>query len=136
MEGQGNTTLLIYSLLSTNTVRRDVVVANKQTNIITMKIVSQLGLLVFLASGGTTPVCEAFSSNPQQKITQSNNINDVVAQAQAQAQAQQQPSRRELFQKTASSVVGIAGAIALPGLLLAPSQPAFASGGATAGKYT
>jgi hypothetical protein len=134
MEEQGNTTLLIYSLLSTNTVRRDVVVANKQTNIITMKIVSQLGLLVFLASGGTTPVCEAFSSNPQRKITQSNNINDVVAQA--QAQAQQQPSRRELFQKTASSVVGIAGAIALPGLLLAPSQPAFASGGATAGKYT
>jgi hypothetical protein len=94
-----------------------------------MKIVSQLGLLVFLASGGTTPACEAFS-NPQQKTTQPNNFNEVVAQA------QQQSSRRELFQKTASSVVGIAGAIALPGLVLAPSQPAFASGGATAGKYT
>ena len=98
-----------------------------------MKIVSQLGLLVFLVSGGTTPACEAFS-NPQLKTTQPNNIHEVaviVAQ-----EAQPQSSRRELFQKTASSIVGITGAIALPGLVLAPSQPAFASGGATAGKYT
>jgi len=98
-----------------------------------MKIVSQLGLLVFLVSGGTTPACEAFS-NPQLKTTQPNTINEVAVVA--QEQAQHQSSRRELFQKTASSVVGIAGAIALPGLVLAPSQPAFASGGATAGKYT
>jgi hypothetical protein len=113
------------------TVRKDVVVANKQKILsITMQIVSQLGLLVFLASGGTTPACEAFS-NPQLKTTQPNIINEVVVQ-----EAQQQSSRRELFQKAASSVVGIAGAIALPGLVLAPSQPAFASGGATAGKYT
>ena len=99
-----------------------------------MKIVSQLGLLVFLVSGGTTPACEAFS-NPQLKTTQPNNINEVAVVAQ-EAQQQQSSSRRELFQKTASSIVGITGAIALPGLVLAPSQPAFASGGATAGKYT
>jgi len=99
-----------------------------------MKIVSQLGLLVFLVSGGTTPACEAFS-NPQLKTTQpNNNINEVAVVAQ-EAQPQSS-SRRELFQKTASSIVGITGAIALPGLVLAPSQPAFASGGATAGKYT
>ena len=99
-----------------------------------MKIVSQLGLLVFLVSGGTTPACEAFS-NPQLKTTQpNNNIHEVAVVAQ-EAQ-QKQSSRRELFQKTASSIVGITGAIALPGLVLAPSQPAFASGGATAGKYT
>ena len=98
-----------------------------------MKIVSQLGLLVFLVSGGTTPACEAFS-NPQLKTTQPNNIHEVAGVA---PEAQQpQSSRRELFQKTASSIVGITGAIALPGLVLAPSQPAFASGGATAGKYT
>ena len=98
-----------------------------------MKIVSQLGLLVFLVSGGTTPACEAFS-NPQLKTTQPNNIHEVAVVAQ-EAQPQSS-SRRELFQKTASSIVGITGAIALPGLVLAPSQPAFASGGATAGKYT
>ena len=99
-----------------------------------MKIVSQLGLLVFLVSGGTTPACEAFS-NPQLKTTQQpNNINEVAVVA--QEVQPQSSSRRELFQKTASSIVGITGAIALPGLVLAPSQPAFASGGATAGKYT
>ena len=100
-----------------------------------MKIVSQLGLLVFLVSGGTTPACEAFS-NPQLKTTQPNNINNEVAVVVAQEAQPQSSSRRELFQKTASSIVGITGAIALPGLVLAPSQPAFASGGATAGKYT
>ena len=99
-----------------------------------MKIVSQLGLLVFLVSGGTTPACEAFS-NPQLKTTQPNNIHEVATVVAQEAQ-QPQSSRRELFQKTASSIVGITGAIALPGLVLAPSQPAFASGGATAGKYT
>ena len=100
-----------------------------------MKIVSQLGLLVFLVSGGTTPACEAFSS-PQLKTTlQPNNIHEVAVVVAQEAQPQSS-SRRELFQKTASSIVGITGAIALPGLVLAPSQPAFASGGATAGKYT
>ena len=101
-----------------------------------MKIVSQLGLLVFLVSGGTTPACEAFS-NSQLKTTQpNNNIHEVAVVVAQEAQPQQSSSRRELFQKTASSIVGITGAIALPGLVLAPSQPAFASGGATAGKYT
>ena len=70
-----------------------------------MKIVSQLGLLVFLVSGGTTPACEAFS-NPQLKTTQPNNIHEVAVVVAQEAQ-QQQSSRRELFQKTASSIVGI-----------------------------
>lgn len=79
-----------------------------------MKLVSQLGLALLL----TGSAVEAFS--PQQQ-------SNVVPQ-------QAEPtSRRELFQKTVTSVAGVAGALALSGL--APA-PALASGGATAGKYT
>uniref|UniRef100_A0A7S4ABN8 Uncharacterized protein n=1 Tax=Pseudo-nitzschia australis TaxID=44445 RepID=A0A7S4ABN8_9STRA len=79
-----------------------------------MKLISQLGLTLLL----TGSAVEAFS--PQQ---QSN-----VAPQQAEL-----TSRRELFQKTVTSVAGVAGALAVSGL--APA-PALASGGATAGKYT
>jgi len=86
-----------------------------------MKLVSQFGFLLFLA--GTA--VEAFSPQQQQQST-----NNLVPQQ------QQQPapsSRRDLFQKTVSSVAAVAGALAVSGL--APT-PALASGGATAGKYT
>ena len=90
-------------------------------DIVIMKLVSQFGFLLFLA--GTA--VEAFSPQQQQQST-----NNLVPQQ------QQQPapsSRRDLFQKTVSSVAAVAGALAVSGL--APT-PALASGGATAGKYT
>jgi len=102
-----------------------------------MKLVSHLGLLAFLASG--IPACVAFS-NPQaakthhQQQQQSNNINSNKNEVALQQQQSSLPSRRELFQKTASSIVGVTGALVLPGF--ATVEPANASGGATAGKYT
>ena len=81
-----------------------------------MKIVSQIGFLAFLAGSAV----EGFS--PQQQPS------DIVTQQSALA------SRRDVFQKTVASVAGVAGGIALSGL--APVEPALASGGATAGKYT
>ena len=81
-----------------------------------MKIVSQIGFLAFLAGSAV----EGFS--PQQQSS------GIVSQQSAPA------SRRDVFQKTVASVAGVAGGIALSGL--APVEPALASGGATAGKYT
>ena len=73
-----------------------------------MKIASQIGVIAFIAGAAV----EGF--NPQQQSAHT--------------------SRRDLFQKTVASVAGVAGGIALSGL--APIEPALASGGATAGKYT
>jgi len=81
-----------------------------------MKLTTQFGFLVFLAGSAV----EGF--NPQQQS--SNNVSQQSATA----------SRRDLIQKTFASVAGVAGGIALSGL--APVEPALASGGATAGKYT
>jgi hypothetical protein len=82
-----------------------------------MKLTAQLGFIAFLAGSAV----EGF--NPQQQ--QSSNI---ISQQSAPA------SRRDLFEKTVASVAGVAGGLALSGL--APVEPALASGGATAGKYT
>ncbi len=73
-----------------------------------MKIASQIGVIAFIAGAAV----EGF--NPQQQSAPA--------------------TRRDLFQKTVASVAGVAGGIALSGL--APFEPALASGGATAGKYT
>lgn len=73
-----------------------------------MKIASQIGVIAFIAGAAV----DGF--NPQQQSAPA--------------------SRRDLFQKTVASVAGVAGGIALSGL--APIEPASASGGATAGKYT
>lgn len=81
-----------------------------------MKIASQIGFLAFLAGSAV----DGF--NPQQQSS------GLVSQQSAPA------SRRDLFQKAIVSVAGVAGGIALSGL--APIEPASASGGATAGKYT
>merc|ERR1712238_49184 len=109
------------------------------------KLVSRLGLLVFLAS--ETPSCEAFSNPNNINI----NVNNEVAFRQRQQQQQSSSSsskstslslssssssRRDLFQKTAASIVGVTGALVLPGGGIVAPQPAYASGGATAGKYT
>jgi len=80
-----------------------------------MKLVSQLGFVLFLAGSAV----EAFSPQQQANV--------------APHQAAPETSRRDLFQKAVTSVAGVAGALAVSGL--AP-EPAFASGGATAGKYT
>eukprot|EP00536_Pseudo-nitzschia_multiseries_P014643 jgi/Psemu1/69179/estExt_Genemark1.C_7450005 len=80
-----------------------------------MKVVSQLGLVVFLAGSAV----EAFSPQQQANV--------------APQQGAPETSRRELFQKAVTSVAGVAGALAVTGL--AP-EVALASGGATAGKYT
>ena len=82
-----------------------------------MKISSQIGFLAFLAGSAV----EGFSSQQQSS-------SGIVSQQSAPA------SRRDVFQKTVKSVAGVAGGIALSGL--APIEPALASGGATAGKYT
>jgi len=106
-----------------------------------MKLVSRLGLLIFLAS--ETPACEAFS-NPTNINININIYNEVAFQQRQQQRQQQQSSskstsllssRRDLFQKTAASIVGVTGALVLPGVVVTP-QPVYASGGATAGKYT
>ena len=81
-----------------------------------MKPASQIGFLAFLAGSAV----ESFS--PRQQSS------GIVSQQSAPA------SRRDIFQKTVASVAGVAGGIALSGL--APVEPALASGGATAGKYT
>jgi len=81
-----------------------------------MKLASQLGLLAFLAGSAV----EGFS--PQQQSS------SIASQQSAPA------SRRDLFQKTVASIAGVAGGLALSGL--SPIEPALASGGATAGKYT
>lgn len=81
-----------------------------------MKIASQIVFLAFLAGSAV----EGF--NPQQQSS------GIVSQQSAPA------SRRDLFQKAVVSVAGVAGGIALSGF--APIEPASASGGATAGKYT
>ena len=81
-----------------------------------MKIASKLGLLAFIAGSAV----EGFS--PQQQSS------NVVSQQSAPS------SRRDLFQNTVASVAGVAGGIAISGLV--PVEPAVASGGATAGKYT
>lgn len=75
-----------------------------------MKIASQVAFLAFLAGSA---VVEGFTPQQQQSAS--------TAPA----------SRRDVFQKTVATV---AGGIALSGL--APIEPALASGGATAGKYT
>ena len=80
-----------------------------------MRIVSQLGLVLFFAGSAV----EAFS--PQQQSNASPPKHSV------------QESRRELFKKAITSVAGVTGALAVSGL--APA-PAAASGGAAAGKYT
>ena len=82
-----------------------------------MKLASQIGFLAFLSAS----VVDGFSPQQQQS-------SKIVSQQSAPE------SRRELFQKTVASAAGVAGAIALSGL--APVEPALASGGATAGKYT
>ena len=82
-----------------------------------MKLASQIGLLAFLSASAV----EGFSPQSQQ-------TSDIVSQKSSPS------SRRELFQNTIASVAGVAGGIALTGL--APVEPALASGGATAGKYT
>jgi len=80
-----------------------------------MKLASQVGFLAFLVGSAV----EGFSPKQQQNI---------VSQQSAPA------SRRDLFEKVVASVGTVAGGLALSGL--APIEPAFASGGATAGKYT
>jgi hypothetical protein len=75
-----------------------------------MKLASQLAILAFLSGSAV----ECF--NPQS------------------SQQSAPESRRDLLQKTAASVAGVAGGLALSGF--APVEPALASGGATAGKYT
>lgn len=82
-----------------------------------MKLATKIGFLAFLSATAV----EGFST-PQKQSS------EIVSQQSAPA------SRRELFQKTVASAAGIAGGIALSGL--APVEPALASGGATAGKYT
>lgn len=77
-----------------------------------MKLVSQLGFVLFLAGSAV----EAFS--PQQSSS------TKIATQQSAPE-----SRREIFRK----VAGVAGALAVSGLAPVPAQ---ASGGATAGKYT
>ena len=82
-----------------------------------MKIASQIGFISFLLGASAV---EGFS--PQQQSS------ELVSKQSAPA------SRRDVFQKTAASVAGVAGGIVFSGL--APIEPALASGGATAGKYT
>jgi len=82
-----------------------------------MKLSSRLGFLAFLSAS----TVEGFKPQTQQP-------SNIISKQSVPA------SRRDLFQKTVTSVVGVAGGIALSGL--APIEPALASGGATAGKYT
>ena len=81
-----------------------------------MKLTAQLGFIAFLAGSAV----EGF--NPQQS--------SKIATPHQSAPA----SRRDLFEKAVASIPVIAGGLALSALT--PVEPALASGGATAGKYT
>jgi len=81
-----------------------------------MKLTAQLGFVAFLAGSAV----EGF--NPQHS--------SKIATQQQSAPA----SRRDLFEKAVASIPVIAGGLALSALT--PIEPALASGGATAGKYT
>ena len=89
--------------------------------VVNMKLVSPLALLAFLAVS--------------QESAQAYNLQPSSHSAGARS-TQQQPvveqSRRAVFEKAAASISAAAFGVALPSLMV---EPAFASGGATAGKY-
>ena len=89
-----------------------------------MRVISQLALVVVVLAGSQQSA-QAF--NLQRPSSAVSNLTP-----------QQEPaeqSRRAIFEKAAASISTAAVGLALPSLIGAPST-AFASGGATAGKYT
>lgn len=103
-----------------------------------MKRLSQAGFLMFLASSGGRPAVEAFNNPRGVAGAEANKVHLALA-LQKQLSSPSSSIRRELFEKTVSSIVGVTGSLALPGLVATATltpQRASASGGATAGKYT
>lgn len=102
-----------------------------------MRIISQWGLLVFLACNNNigpqqSSLVDAFSVQPGRSVP-----SRAVPQQQQEQQQPCEQSRRSILQNIAAVTAGGVAAATIPvALMVATPSPAIASGGATAGKYT
>jgi hypothetical protein len=100
---------------------------------IKMKRISSIGFAAFFLLVAATTIVDNVNGF---HLQESKNTVKKTADQQQQQQQQQKLSRRNLFEQVAKTSIAAAFATGSTSLLLVPSQPAFASGGATAGKYT
>jgi hypothetical protein len=98
---------------------------------IKMKLISSIGCAAFFLLVAATTIVDNVNGFHLQESKHT-----VKKTADQQQQQQQQLSRRNLFEQVAKTSIAAAFATGSTSLLFLPSQPAFASGGATAGKYT